>query len=181
MAETIVEICRATAGDAETLSRLSAELFPSGCPANTNPADIADYIGRELTRKRFLALLNSKNVTILVVKVADTLAGYALIARTAPPLHSRFRAVFELRKFYIASEFHGRGIANALMKETLALGRNGGSLWLSVFSGNKRAIAFYERWGFRIAGAQDFLVGTDLQKDYLMQREADRQDKGLEK
>ncbi len=60
------------------------------------------------------------------------------------------------------------------MKEVLAIATEGpgrSSLWLSVFSGNERAISFYRKCGFRIAGVQDFLVGTDCQSDYLMQYE----------
>jgi len=41
-------------------------------------------------------------------------------------------------------------------------------LWLSAFSENGRAIAFYTRWGFRIAGEHDFVVGNDRQRDYVM-------------
>jgi ribosomal protein S18 acetylase RimI-like enzyme len=60
------------------------------------------------------------------------------------------------------------------MRELLALAddRCTGALWLSVFSENRRALSFYERWGFRIVGTQRFLVGTDPQLDYLMLREA---------
>jgi ribosomal protein S18 acetylase RimI-like enzyme len=174
MPEPDMRIHRATAADAWVLSRLSADLFPLGCPANTKPADIADYVNRGLTPERFLALLDDKDVAILVVEISDKPAGYALIARNAPPPHAGIRAEFELRKFYIATEFHGRGIANALMNEALAMAKDEGSVWLSVFSGNRRAISFYEKWGFRIAGTQNFLVGSDPQKDHLMQREAGR-------
>jgi len=44
-------------------------------------------------------------------------------------------------------------------------------VWLSVYSENPRAIAFYKKWGFHIAGSQEFLVGADPQQDFLMRRD----------
>ena len=111
---------------------------------------------------------------ILIVNISDKIAGYALIARGSAPPHMQVSAGLELRKFYIDAAFHGRGVAKALMKEVLAIAADGreGTLWLSVFSGNERAISFYKKCGFSIAGTQDFIVGTDCQQDYLMQHEA---------
>ena len=43
-----------------------------------------------------------------------------------------------------------------------------GSLWLSVWTENPRAVAFYAKHGFRIAGHADFWVGCDRQSDHIM-------------
>jgi ribosomal protein S18 acetylase RimI-like enzyme len=109
----------------------------------------------------------------LILRVGDVLAGYALVARATAPPFLLSRAQLELRKFYIDSAYHGRGVAQALMKEVLAIGseEDDGRFWLSVFSDNERAISFYTKHGFRIAGAQEFVIGADRQKDYLMLRE----------
>jgi hypothetical protein len=49
MSELNTCILRATSGDANALSRLSASVFPLGCPANTKPEDLAEYISQHLT------------------------------------------------------------------------------------------------------------------------------------
>ena len=41
-------------------------------------------------------------------------------------------------------------------------------LWLGVWEHNPRAIAFYEKRGFRAIGAQEFLLGADRQRDLVM-------------
>jgi diamine N-acetyltransferase len=174
MPELETRISLATVDDAQALSRLSAALFPLGCPANTKPEDLAAFIHRELTPERFVALLEDERNRILVVKVASELAGYAMVARDGSGRPDPSYPLAEVRKFYVDPAWHGRGVANALMQEALAIAeREGdGAAWLSVFSGNPRAISFYERWGFRITGTHHFSVGTDYQKDYLMQRRA---------
>jgi diamine N-acetyltransferase len=174
MQELETQIRRATAADAEALSRLSAAVFPLGCPADTRPEDLAAFINRELTPERFAALLEDERNAILVVRIADQLAGYALVAWDGSGRPEPSYPLVELRRFYLDAVWHGRGVANALMQAALAIAEDegDGAAWLSVFSGNPRAIRFYERWGFRITGTHHFLVGTDYQQDYLMQRQA---------
>ena len=169
-----MQIYRATADDAQALSRFSARIFPLGCPANTRPEDLADYINRELTPERFLDLLRDEQIEILAVKIQNTLAGFALIARDSSARDEQSFGEVELRKFYVDPPYHGRGVANTLMQKVLASAdvQGASTLWLSVFSGNPRAISFYKRWGFRVIGSRIFLVGTDEQKDYLMQRKS---------
>ena len=164
------QILRATPSDAPALSRLSAAVFPLGCPANTPPHDLADYISREHTPERYRAMLHDDRFAILIAKVGEDLAGLALLAQAAAPDHIQASATLELRRFYIDSAYHGRGVANVLMEQVFSVAAERGepSLWLSAFSGNARAISFYKRWGFRIAGEHDFIVGTDRQRDYLM-------------
>jgi ribosomal protein S18 acetylase RimI-like enzyme len=169
MAEFESKIHRATRDDSEDLSRLATALFPLGCPANTPAEDLLAFTSRELTAQRFCEFIDDARNAILLARVSNQLAGFALVAQAPAPQQSR--ADVELRKFYIDTPFHGTGLANALMKEALAIAEaaSKAGIWLSVFSGNPRAIAFYKRWGFRIIGAQTFVVGTDHQQDYLME------------
>jgi ribosomal protein S18 acetylase RimI-like enzyme len=45
-----------------------------------------------------------------------------------------------------------------------------GRFWLGVWEKNPRAIAFYQKIGFAQCGAQPFLMGSDLQTDWVMNR-----------
>jgi ribosomal protein S18 acetylase RimI-like enzyme len=173
MAKPGTSIRHATAAEAHDLARLAAALFPLGCPANTTQDDLAAYINRELFPGRLRSLLEDERTIALVVEISGQLVGYALVAHRVPPSQIPSSIDCELRKFYIDASLHGSGIANMLMKEVVAAAatRCHGSLWLSVFSENDRAVSFYRRCGFRVVGSQEFLVGSDRQKDFLMLRE----------
>jgi ribosomal protein S18 acetylase RimI-like enzyme len=43
-------------------------------------------------------------------------------------------------------------------------------VWLGVWEKNARAIRFYTAWGFEKVGEQDFRLGNDLQRDWIMQK-----------
>jgi ribosomal protein S18 acetylase RimI-like enzyme len=46
-------------------------------------------------------------------------------------------------------------------------------MWLGVWEKNEHAIKFYEKWGFTIVGPRVFVLGSDVQNDFIMQRAID--------
>jgi ribosomal protein S18 acetylase RimI-like enzyme len=43
-------------------------------------------------------------------------------------------------------------------------------MWLGVWERNARAQVFYRKWDFRTVGEHLFPLGSDLQRDILMER-----------
>jgi len=171
-------IRHATLADAPSLATFAAEVFPLGCPA-TAPADLAAYIDAELTPERFAAHLADPNIVVLLAEASPApgtslrrLVAYMMVARRS--LHPAIDAPApaELRKLYLHPAAHGTGLSSALVHCALSILNAEGPrpIWLSAFSENSRAIAFYKKWGFEIVGEQMFIVGTDHQKDVLMLR-----------
>jgi ribosomal protein S18 acetylase RimI-like enzyme len=169
MAEIRIELRSATIDDAEMLARFGAEAFRLGCPADTPKEDLATFIATELTPDRFRQHLRNHDVTILVAEIGHRIAGYLMLVRNCHPELVKAPLPTEIRKLYVHPDFHGSGVADALMRAGLAL-IDGGDAWLSVFSRNARAIAFYRRSGFEVIGRQTFMVGRDPQEDFVMQR-----------
>jgi ribosomal protein S18 acetylase RimI-like enzyme len=64
----------------------------------------------------------------------------------------------------------GTGIGSALMQNAVSTAIQLGfdTLWLGVWKQNPRAIRFYKSKGFVIVGEQDFLLGADVQHDYVL-------------
>jgi ribosomal protein S18 acetylase RimI-like enzyme len=163
----------ATTDDAEALSAFAAAVFPLGGRPGADPLDLAHYIAGELTAKCFRTWIENPNAIMFLAEMEDQICGYVLVLRSSPQPQIEGGASAELRKLYVAPSHHGRGVADELMHQALAsLERDcRAAVWLSVFSENPRAIAFYKKWGFRIVGTQLFLVGADPQKDFLMRRD----------
>jgi GNAT superfamily N-acetyltransferase len=76
----------------------------------------------------------------------------------------------EITRLYANKNAIGTGIGKAMMQFALDFGKtkNVNWAWLGVWEKNERAIQFYEKWGFEQKGAHDFLLGKDLQTDWLM-------------
>ena len=76
----------------------------------------------------------------------------------------------ELRQIYVLRPWQGKGIAEELMEWALAEARARGiaELYLTVFTGNDRARAFYRRYGFVDVGPYAFMVGSHADEDIIM-------------
>lgn len=60
-----------------------------------------------------------------------------------------------------------------LMQTCLAYARKKDveTVWLGVWEHNTRAIAFYEKNGFKKIGEHTFMLGEDAQTDWLMKKD----------
>ena len=98
--------------------------------------------------------------------------GYAQWVKTLYPECVKVERPVQMQRFYVLKQYWGTGIADKLMKTCMThlSDTSYTDIWLSCWSENKRALKFYHRWGFSTAGEAPFLVGSDLQTDYIMVR-----------
>lgn len=167
-----VTIRRATVEDAARLAAFGRQAFTETFGADNTPEDLAMYLtatyGPDLQR----AELANPLVSCWLAESESAIAGYALVRRGPAPAIVGDDSAVELGRLYAGREFIGRGIGSLLMRAVLDEAKRTGSdsIWLGVWEHNPRAIAFYKRWGFEIVGRQAFLLGQDLQQDFVMVR-----------
>jgi diamine N-acetyltransferase len=164
----------ATAEDAFLVARLSRQTFESSFASSNTPEDMALFLNTQFTEacilaettqpgyQFYLAWLN--NEAIAYLKLTTHLNGHPEIAGTKPTL--------EISRIYVLSNAIGNGIGQQLMDFTIAQAKaeNFDSICLGVWEKNEKAIRFYRRNGFVQVGTHPFLLGTDLQTDWLMAR-----------
>jgi diamine N-acetyltransferase len=168
-------IRRGTPADARTLSFTAARWFDETFGPRNDPDDMRMYLAKAFGEAQQTAELTDPRCTTLLAEEDGALAGYTILHRTLPgeghPGIPAGEAV-EIQRFYVGPHHHGRGLARRLMDATFATAREMGAevLWLGVWEHNTRAIRFYEKNGFVDTGHQDFLLGTDLQRDRVVAR-----------
>jgi tRNA (guanine37-N1)-methyltransferase len=173
-----LQSCRlrpATAEDADSLSTFAANIFPLGGRPNADPAHIAHYVESELAPTCFRNHVADQNAVLTIAECDGAIAGFSMLLLRNPHAKIPVSAAAELRKFYVCPTHHGSGLAKLLMQAVLEqLAPATECVWLSVFSENFRAIAFYKKWGFEITARHVFQVGDDAQEDFLMIRNLSR-------
>lgn len=92
--------------------------------------------------------------------------GFALLS--PPDLPGAEEGDIELKRIYILSRFHGSGMAAALMQAVVDASAGFRRLLLGVYRQNDRAIAFYRKQGFELAGERQFNVGGTLYDDIVL-------------
>lgn len=163
----------ATVDDAEMLARLAASLFEQTFGAMNTPQDMTMYLARTFSPELQAAELADDACRVWIAEDGAGLPiGYAMLWRDSeiPSVDARHSA--EIQRIYADREFHGRGVGDALMQACIdqAHAWKCDALWLAVWQRNPRAIAFYEKKGFRRVGVTTFQLGSDLQHDYVMAR-----------
>lgn len=78
----------------------------------------------------------------------------------------------QLSQLYVASDWHGAGIAQTLMDWTIATARARGAtaLVLTVWEENARAQRFYARHGFAHISDYAFPMGAQIDRDLILER-----------
>ena len=165
-------IRRGTIDDAALLSELGARTFSDTFAADNTPEDLAAYMATAFSVAQQRAELEDPAATFLIAEVDGHAAGYAKLRDSEPEHGIAGPKPVELVRLYAAREWLGRGIGQELMRASLDEARQSGyeTIWLGVWERNPRAQAFYRKWNFRTVGEHMFQLGTDLQRDLLMER-----------
>ena len=163
-------IRQASPADAVALAEFGERTFRDAFAADNRPDDVDFYVAVTYSLERQRADLADPQRTTLLVESAGRLVAYAQLRAGPAPACVAGPAPIELLRFYVDRASHGRGVARTMMDAVQAAARadDARTLWLGVWERNARAIAFYRKCGFRDAGSQPFMLGSDRQTDRVM-------------
>ena len=172
-----IDVRPARQQEVDALHELAAATFPLACPSHL-PADaIRAFVAENLSVAAFATHLANPDHGVLVADADGDLVGYAL-TKLGPPEDPDVRAAVpdgpwcELSKLYVHPRGHGAGIASALLDavEHAAQQASVVTLWLGVNQGNERANAFYAKQGLEVVGPRQFVVGGQVEADFVRAR-----------
>ena len=163
---------RATVTDDDLLADLSGRLFEQSFGPDNDPDDVRQHVENALMIDSRQAVSDAERRVWIAEDESGTPIGYTVVRRGSTADGVWADETAEVQRFYVDRAWHGRGVAQALMRLCVdqALNWNADELWLGVWEKNPRAIAFYEKSGFRIVGRQTFVLGRDVQQDFVMSR-----------
>ncbi|MCI0465541.1 MAG: GNAT family N-acetyltransferase [Beijerinckiaceae bacterium] len=160
----------ATLKDASLLAELGARAFRESS-LNTRHEDVECHVRENFTREKLKTCLSVKDTTALILETCGQAIGYAFLSPGVPSdqLVGLPRSI-QIKWLYILREWTGRKLGNLLMARCLEHAAHSGfeTIWLTVWKNNERAIHFYKRWGFRKVGMCYFIVGRDVQEDFVL-------------
>lgn len=167
-----VTIRRGTLEDAGLLSELGARTFAETFAADNTEEDLTAYMASSFNVAQQTSELEDPASTFLIAEVDGRAAGYAKLHDGEPEKGVEGAKPVELVRLYVSREWLGRGIGEQLMRACLDEARQTGheTIWLGVWERNQRAQAFYRKWNFRTVGEHMFPLGSDLQRDLVMER-----------
>jgi diamine N-acetyltransferase len=162
----------ATAADQDLLTEAGRRLFEAAFAQDNRVEDMQAYLVEAFNPEIQAAELADPASVTFIAEMDRNFAGYARLKEGRPGVEIAGLRPVELVRIYAEREYIGGGIGSALLQASLeeSARRGWDTIWLGVWERNPRAIRFYEKWGFSVAGQQTFKLGEDLQTDFVMQR-----------
>jgi GNAT superfamily N-acetyltransferase len=159
-------------GDAVLLSELGSRTFREAFEADNTASDMAAYLAGAFSPVIQAQELAETGSEFLIAERDGVPVGYARLRTGAAPTCVSASKPVEVIRLYAETAHIGTGVGSALMRACLLRGGELGcdAAWLSAWQRNPQAIAFYEKWGFRVVGEKTFVVGDDVQQDFVMAR-----------
>lgn len=160
---------------AAQLASVGRQTFHDSFAADNKPEDMTAYLATTFGPALQLAELQRPDTVFLLARMQQDVVGYAKLRFNStlgiePGKKPDVR--LEIERLYVLEEWIGTGLGAALMRRAIeeARAKSCRSVVLGVWEKNARALAFYQRFGFKLIGQHDFLLGSDVQTDLILRK-----------
>ena len=165
------QITSVTEQELEALREISIRTFTDTFSEHNTAEDMQKYVHENLSTEKLQTELVTSGSAFYLIKSGNELAGYMKLNTGTAQTVAGKPGTMEIERIYVLRKFHGLQLGKSLLHHALDLAGKAGyaTVWLGVWEHNRKAIAFYDRNGFIKTGSHDFVLGNDVQTDYIME------------
>jgi ribosomal protein S18 acetylase RimI-like enzyme len=165
-------IRKANRSDAKQLAQLAERTFRDTFAATNTAEDMDSHCRVNYGESAQAGEIENPGMVTVLCEEGERLIGFAQLRWGDAPDCVLATSPGEIQRLYVARDWHGKGVAQDLMRVCIQEMHARGSdfIWLGVWEQNPRAIAFYRKFGFIEVGEHVFPLGSDPQRDIVMAR-----------
>jgi diamine N-acetyltransferase len=170
MSDIIIRL--ATGKDAELIADLSRQTFYESFVSQNTKENMDKFMNEQFTRQKLVNEVKQPWHIFFLAYMNEEPVGYAKMRDSTVPLDLVNQTCIEIARIYSVQHRIGNGVGKKLMQacHDIAKQKSKKILWLGVWEKNQRAIDFYAQWGFEKFSEQNFILGDDVQRDWLMKK-----------
>lgn len=160
-----------TPTDILVLQQICRETFRDTYEAFNTPENIQHYLEQNLSVEQLNKELTDPNSRFYFAKSNDELVGYMKLNFPGAQTALNKKDSVEIERIYVKKSFQGKKFGYLQFQKAVELARenNCSILWLGVWEHNTKAYEFYKKQGLTVFDSHEFILGEDVQKDWLMQ------------
>jgi ribosomal protein S18 acetylase RimI-like enzyme len=164
---------KCTTDDLPMLCALSRNTYDETFRHLNTPENMAAYLDAAFHPGKLKnELLNPESAFYFLYR-SGAPAGYLKLNTGAAQTDLHAPEALEIERIFVTGEHQGQGLGSVLLDkaeaEAIAAGKT--YLWLGVWEQNERALVFYKKNGFYVIGTHDFVMGDDVQTDFVMRKD----------
>ncbi|MBC7904107.1 MAG: GNAT family N-acetyltransferase [Gemmatimonadaceae bacterium] len=159
--------------DAALIASISRTTFEETFGSANTAANMEKFMSTQFNTELLEKEVGMPGNIFFIASDGDEPLGYARLMESTYTGEDNIEVpAIEIARIYALSSSIGKGVGSALMKKAIEIAyqENRKIIWLGVWEQNHRAIDFYTKWGFEKYGEHPFLLGDDLQTDWLMKK-----------
>jgi ribosomal protein S18 acetylase RimI-like enzyme len=162
----------ATKEDAALIAEMSRRTFHDSFAAQNTKEDMDKFMNEQFSNDALVKEVGEDENIFLLALFNNETAGYVKMREGEKRPEFENIPAIEIARIYAVQHSIGKGVGTALMEKCIDVAKemNRQIIWLGVWEHNRRAIDFYTRWGFEKFGEHDFVLGNDVQRDWLMKK-----------
>ena len=163
----------ATTKDAELIADLSRKTFSETFGYLNTKENMDKFLNEQFAREALIKEVSDPSNIFLLAFDDETPVGYARLREGEKYPEFENRDSIEIGRIYVVNSYIGTGVGQELMRKCIFLAKDMKKeiIWLGVWEKNSRAISFYTKWGFEKFGEHPFVLGDDVQSDWLMKKQ----------
>jgi ribosomal protein S18 acetylase RimI-like enzyme len=167
-----LEIKKAAVKDLEALQLIGRQTFSETFAEVNSAENMIKYLEESFADEKLTAELNHPDSHFYLAELDNKIIGYLKLNTGGAQTEKQDLNALEIERIYVAKEFHGKKVAQALYAQALqtAAKLKAGYIWLGVWENNLRAVSFYTKNGFIQFDTHIFKLGDDEQTDLLMKK-----------
>lgn len=167
-----LEIKKAAIKDLEKLQAIGRQTFAETFADVNSEENMTKYLEESFAAEKLTAELNNPSSFFYFAVLDEKVIGYLKLNTENAQTEKQDLDALEIERIYVAKEFHGKKIAQALyaQAEKTAEQIKASYMWLGVWEENFRAVSFYTKNGFVQFDTHIFRLGDDEQTDLLMKK-----------
>jgi ribosomal protein S18 acetylase RimI-like enzyme len=158
--------------DAELIANLSRQTFYETFASANTEENMNMFMNEQFSKEILMKEVGAGGNIFLLASDATETLGYVLMREGTQYAEFGNSTSIEIVRIYALQAAIGKGIGSALIKKCIELAKELKKeiIWLGVWEHNKRAIDFYMKWGFEKFSEHKFILGEDVQTDWLMKK-----------
>lgn len=159
--------------DIKKLQTIAKQTFTETFGSQNTAEDLAKFLNEEYDFNKLKSEVADPESFYYFCYFNDELAGYLKLNIGSAQTESDYPEALEIQRIYVLQKYQGQKIGLSMMQHAVAVAKKikKSQVWLGVWEKNLKAQAFYRKSGFEKVGSHDFILGDDIQTDYILVKE----------
>ena len=168
-----ISIHKITIHNINDLQKISRDTFFETFTHSTSKENMLHYLENNFSKEQLSKEIEHEHSEFYFAKLENAIIGYLKINYSGAQTELNNQKSLEVERIYIGKEYYGKGVGQLLLDFALQIAKQQQMdyVWLGVWEENHKAIQFYLKNRFITFDKHVFMLGEEVQNDFMMKLE----------